>query len=77
MVLGQTMRLAVVGIGVGLVAALALNRVMNSVLFGVQSTDPLTFVIVCVLLAAVAAVAGFLPARRAARVDPLEALRAD
>ncbi len=77
MILGQTMRLAVVGIGVGLVAALALNRVMNSVLFGVQSTDPLTFVIVCVLLAAVAAVAGFLPARRAARVDPLEALRAD
>lgn len=77
MILGQTMRLAVVGIGVGLVAALALNRVMNSVLFGVQSTDPLTFVIVCVLLAAVAAVAGFLPAMRAARVDPLEALRAE
>jgi predicted permease len=77
MVLNQTMRLAVVGIGIGLIAALALNRVINSVLFGVQSTDPLTFVVACVLLGGVAAVAGFLPARRAARVDPLEALRSE
>ena len=77
MVLSQTMRLALVGIGVGLAAALVLNRVINSVLFGVESTDPVTFVGVCVLLAGVAAVAGYLPARRASRVDPLEALRAE
>lgn len=75
MVLGQTMRLALIGIGIGLVAALALNRVMNALLFGVQSTDPTTFAVACVILASVAMLAGFLPARRAARVDPLEALR--
>ena len=77
MILSQTMRLALVGIGVGLVAALMLNRVINSVLFGVRSTDPVTLVGVCVLLAGVAAMAGYLPARRASRVDPLEALRAE
>jgi putative ABC transport system permease protein len=77
MVLSQTMRLALLGIGIGLVAALALNRVINSMLFGVESTDPLTFVVVCALLCGVAAVAGFLPAKRAARVDPLETLRSE
>jgi ABC-type antimicrobial peptide transport system permease subunit len=77
MILSQTMRLAMVGIAVGLGAALMLNRVISSVLFGVKSTDPLTFVGVCALLAGVAAVAGYLPARRASRVDPLEALRAE
>jgi predicted permease len=77
MVLNQTMRLALVGIGVGMGAALVLNRVINAVLFGVRSTDPATFVAVCLLLAGVAALAGYLPARRASRVDPLEALRGE
>jgi predicted permease len=77
MVLGQTLRLAMIGIGLGLIAALALNRVITAVLFGVASTDPLTFVVACALLGGVAAVAGFLPARRAARLDPLETLRSE
>jgi ABC-type antimicrobial peptide transport system permease subunit len=77
MVLRQTMRLALIGIALGLVVALAVNRFMESLLFGVQANDPLTFIGVCVVLVAVAALAGYLPARRAANVDPLESLRAD
>ena len=77
MVLGQTMRLAAIGITIGLVAALSMNKVLDSILFEVQANDPATFVGVCAVLAAVAAAAGYLPARRAARVDPLESLRAE
>ena len=77
MVLSQTLRLALVGIAIGLGAALALNRVIASVLFGVQSTDPLTLLIVCFVLVAVAALAGYVPALRASRMDPLQSLRAE
>ena len=62
---------------IGLVGALALTRLMQSVLFGVTATDPLTFGGVAVALLIVAAFASWLPARRATRVDPLVALRAD
>jgi len=75
MVLGQGLVLAVAGLGVGLVSALAVTRLMTSVLFEVSPTDPVTFGSVSLLLLAVAAGASWLPARRAASVNPLEALR--
>jgi putative ABC transport system permease protein len=75
LVVGQGMRLAVLGMGIGLVAALALTRVMQSMLVGVSATDPLTFIAITALFASVAALACWLPARRAARLDPLVALR--
>jgi putative ABC transport system permease protein len=75
MVLGQAARLAAAGVTLGLVTAFALTRVMQSLLFGVSPTDPATFAAVAGVLAAAAVLASYLPARRAARVDPLTALR--
>ncbi len=77
LVLGQGMKLAMVGIGVGLVAGLALMRVLTSMLFQVSPTDTRTFTMVAVGLALVALVACYLPARRATKVDPLQALRCE
>jgi putative ABC transport system permease protein len=74
-VLGQGLVLTAIGLGIGLVAALALGRVLESLLFGVTTTDVLTLVAVTVALAAVSLLAGYLPARRASRVDPAVALR--
>ncbi len=74
-VLGQGMRLTIVGVVLGLAAALGLTRVMSSLLFGIGSTDPWTFTSVAVLLVGVAAAACYLPARRAMNVDPMSALR--
>jgi putative ABC transport system permease protein len=75
LVLGEGMRLAIVGAVVGVVAALALTRLLASLLFGVSAHDPLTYAAVAAVLAVVAAVACWLPAYRATRVDPMEALR--
>lgn len=68
-------RLALLGIVVGMAGALALTRVMTSLLFEVKPTDPATFAWVTMALALVALAASFLPARRAVRVDPVVALR--
>jgi putative ABC transport system permease protein len=75
MMLRQGMRLLVIGLVVGFAGALATSRVLRAMLFQVSATDPLTHFGVALLLAAVAAVACWIPARRASRVDPMEALR--
>jgi putative ABC transport system permease protein len=80
-VLGQIMRegvtLALVGIGLGLLGALAAARAISTFLFGVRASDPLTFAVVAAILLAVACIASYVPSRRALRVDPITALRGD
>jgi putative ABC transport system permease protein len=75
LVLGQGLVLTGIGIAVGMGAALAVTRVMSSLLYGVSTTDPLTFILVPLLLTGVALAASFVPARRAMKVDPMVALR--
>ncbi len=75
LVLGRGLRLALIGIGIGLVGALVLTRFLTSLLFGVKPADPLTFTAVSLILIAVALLACLIPARRAAKVDPIMALR--
>jgi putative ABC transport system permease protein len=75
LILKQGLLLTLIGIGIGLVGALALTRVMSGLLFGVGATDPLTFAAIVLLLALVSLIACYIPARRATRVDPLIALR--
>jgi len=72
---GGGLRCAVRGIGAGLAAALLLTRLMTDLLYGVRATDPATFFIVTIILATAALAACYFPARRAARVDPIIALR--
>jgi ABC-type antimicrobial peptide transport system permease subunit len=74
-VLGLGLRLALIGVIVGGVCALAVTRFLQSLLFGVSAADPRTFIAVSVLMFAVAVVAALVPAQRAAKIDPMEALR--
>jgi putative ABC transport system permease protein len=75
MIVGRGVGLAALGAAFGLVASLGLTRLLSSLLYGVSPTDPASFAAVAVFLLAVAALATYIPARRAARVDPAEALR--
>jgi putative ABC transport system permease protein len=75
LVVGHGMKLALAGVALGLAGALALTRLMSSLLFDMSPTDPLTFAAVSLILAAVSLVATYVPARRASRVDPMLALR--
>jgi predicted permease len=76
-ILGQTLRLAAIGMGIGAACSWLLVRGASSLLFGVTPRDPQTFLVMMVVLTVVALVAGYLPARRASRIDPMVALRAE
>jgi putative ABC transport system permease protein len=75
LIVGQSLRFAIAGIAIGIIGALVLTRLLVSLLYGVSATDPLTFAATAVVLAAMAVAAGFVPARRATKVDPMIALR--
>jgi ABC-type antimicrobial peptide transport system permease subunit len=75
MVVRQGLGVAAIGIAVGIAGGLVLTRLMQTLLFGVSATDPLTFAAVSVVLLGVSALASYIPARRASSVDPAEALR--
>lgn len=74
-VIARTLKLALIGIAVGMVASFAIATLITSLLFGTAPTDPLTFATMLLLLVTVAFIAGYLPARRASRIDPIVALR--
>jgi len=75
LVLGEGSRLAGLGIAIGVVESLGVTRLLSSLLFGISTTDPITFIAVAAVLSGVALAASFIPARRAMRVDPVKALR--
>jgi putative ABC transport system permease protein len=74
-ILGQALLLALIGLGIGIVLAITSTRVMSSLLYGINATDPLTLVSTSLVLLAVALLASYVPARRATKVDPMVALR--
>ena len=77
LVVGQGMKMAMIGALAGLLASLALTRLMKGLLYGVSASDPLTYIAVALLLTPVAFVACWIPARRATKVDPMTALRCE
>jgi putative ABC transport system permease protein len=74
-VVGEGLRFALIGVTIGLASGLILTRLLQSFLYGISASDPLTFAVVTILLVSVAAAASYFPARRATRVDPIVALR--
>jgi putative ABC transport system permease protein len=77
MMLGQGLQLAIVGVALGLLGAIAVTRLLKGLLFGISASDPWTFAVIAALLVGVALLACLIPAQRATRVDPLEALRSE
>ncbi|MGH9405514.1 MAG: FtsX-like permease family protein, partial [Terriglobia bacterium] len=77
LVLGQSLRLVIAGLAVGVLVSLAVTRTLAAFLYGTTATDPVTFLGVCSLMVVVALLAGYIPARRAASVNPLKALRTE
>jgi putative ABC transport system permease protein len=77
LLLGHVVALVGVGVAVGLAGAAGLTQLMESLLFGVTALDPATYVAVCIVLVVTAFVAGYLPARRVTRIDPMAALRTE
>jgi len=75
MILGQSLILTLLGVAIGAIGALAMTGLFRSLLFQVKPTDPMTFIVVALVLLASALLASFLPARRAASIDPIVALR--
>ena len=75
MVLGESLKLVLLGVVIGLIAALAAGRLVASLLFGVAPADGLTITLAMLVMIAVSSSASYLPARRASRVDPIKALR--
>jgi ABC-type antimicrobial peptide transport system permease subunit len=75
MVMREVLLLIALGVGVGLAAAMATTRLVGALLFRLSPTDPLTIALATLLMIVVAALAGYLPARRASRIDPMVALR--
>jgi ABC-type antimicrobial peptide transport system permease subunit len=76
-VLARTLALTAVGVAIGLAAAFWLTRLAESLLYGVEATDPLTYAIVILVLGVIAGLAGYLPAHRASRIDPMRVLTAE
>ena len=77
MVLGKGLKMAIIGVGIGLVGALGLTHFLASLLYGVRPADPLTFIVVSVVLTGMTLLASYIPARRATKVDPMQALRCE
>jgi ABC-type antimicrobial peptide transport system permease subunit len=77
MVVRRGMALATIGVAIGLIASYALTRLMKTLLFGVSATDPLTFTVIALSLGLITLLACWIPARRAAKVDPMIALRCE
>ena len=75
LIVGEGVRLATLGVFIGIAASIAITRLLSSLLFGVSATDPITFAGVAVVLCVVALLASYIPARRAMRLDPNNALR--
>ena len=75
LILGQGTKVALIGVAIGIAAALGLSRFLSSLLYGVKPTDPATFIATALLLSLVAFAASYIPARHATRVDPIVALR--
>jgi putative ABC transport system permease protein len=75
MVIRQGITLTLIGVAIGIIAALGVTRLISSMIFGITPYDPITFVVVAAVLVAVAFLSSYLPARRATRVDPVVALR--